>query len=96
MTDKRRTYSTPEQISLTTQVGGLCPLCGVSLFYEKKGKPQKAYEIAHIYPLNPKTEETNLLKNEKRLHSDINHLDNLIPLCLSCHGKFDKPRFTMD
>jgi hypothetical protein len=32
------------------------------------------------------------LKNEIQLHSDVNHPDNLFPLCLMCHGKFDKPR----
>jgi hypothetical protein len=32
------------------------------------------------------------LKNEKRLSIDVNSLDNVIPLCLDCHEKFDKPR----
>lgn len=32
------------------------------------------------------------MKNEAQLHSDVNHPNNLIPLCLGCHGKFDKPR----
>ena len=46
----------------------------------------------HIYPLNPTIEETQLLKHEARLSTDVNDEDNVIPLCEICHGKFDKPR----
>ncbi|MBU2524145.1 HNH endonuclease [Patescibacteria group bacterium] len=92
MTNKRRNYSPAEELSLTTQVEGICPLCGKALFYTKKVKSYKGYELAHIYPLNPSADEIEELKNEERLHEDVNHPDNLIPLCLSCHGKFDKPR----
>ncbi len=58
----------------------------------KAQKSYKNYEIAHIYPLNPTLEEHILLKKEERLGDDVNHEDNLIPLCKLCHGKFDKPR----
>ncbi len=30
------------------------------------------------------------------LSSDVDHEDNLIPLCKTCHGKFDKPRTVDD
>lgn len=92
MSNKRRKYSTTEEICLTTQVDGKCPLCGYGLFYTKKSKSFKAYELAHIYPLNPTPAEIEELKNESLLTPDVNHPDNLIPLCLACHGKFDKPR----
>jgi len=92
MSNKRRKYSASEELCLTTQVEGNCPLCGSGLFYTKKSKSYKAYELAHIYPLNPTPAEIEELKNESLLHSDVNHPDNLIPLCLACHGKFDKPR----
>ncbi len=70
----------------------MCPLCGTSLMYKKNQRRYKHYEIAHIYPLNPTTTERELLAHEEKLSSDPDHLDNLIPLCVGCHKKFDKPR----
>lgn len=93
MASRRRKLSSADEISLITQVSRSCPLCGESIFYTKEsGRTQKGYQIAHIYPLNPKDEETVLLGGEEKLANDPNHVDNLIPLCLKCHGKFDKPR----
>lgn len=60
--------------------------------YEKKGKNYKLWEGAHIYPLNPKKEEIELLKDEERLHDDVNNIRNFIALCGDCHKKFDNPR----
>jgi len=62
------------------------------LFYKKGKRTYKNYELAHIYPLNPTTEETELLKNEKRLSQNVNDEKNIIPLCKDCHGKLDNPR----
>ena len=42
--------------------------------------------------MNPKPEEEELLRGEARLSEDVNHENNVIPLCIDCHGKFDKPR----
>lgn len=92
MKNKRRKYSPAEELCLTTQVDGKCPLCGSALFYTKKSRSYKNYQLAHIYPLNPTPSEIEELKNEVPLHSDVNHPDNIIPLCLACHGKYDKPR----
>ena len=57
--------------------------------YKKQGKQHKLFEGAHIYPLNPSDEEKELLKNEKKLHDDVNHLNNIIALCRDCHTMFD-------
>ena len=92
MNNKRRKYSPAEELCLTTQVNGNCPLCGSALFYNKKSRSYKNYELAHIYPLNPTLSEIEELKNEELLHTDVNHPDNIIPSCLACHGKYDKPR----
>lgn len=92
MNSKRRTYSPSEELALTTQVAGKCPLCGAPLFYIKKSKSHKAYELAHIYPLNPTQSEIDELIHETQLNADVNHPDNLFPLCLKCHCKYDKPR----
>ena len=92
MTAKRRTYSAADENAFTTEVDGKCPLCGKALFYKKGKSSFKGYEIAHIYPLNAKPEEVVELKNEKRLSPDLNSFENLIVLCVKCHGEFDKPR----
>ena len=92
MGQKRVKCSPTESEYLFSQVGGICPVCSLSLTYEKIGRLQKQYEIAHIYPLNPTDEEVELLKNEERLSDDVNSIDNLIPLCPGCHNRFDKPR----
>lgn len=84
---------TPNQsIYLVNQVDGVCPLCSDPLIYEKSNARHKAYDVAHIYPLNPRDDEERLLASEDRLHADVNHVDNLIPLCKGCHTRFDKPR----
>jgi hypothetical protein len=88
----RRSYTPAEEIALATQVEGYCPLCGTTLFYQKKGVSYRHYELAHIYPLNPKPAEAEELKDVELLSADRNDLDNLIPLCTGCHTRFDKPR----
>jgi hypothetical protein len=92
MTTARRTLTPAEDLALLSQVDGVCPKCGKALFHKKKGKSYKSYEIAHIYPLNPTEAEAALLEGQERLGEDVNDVDNLIPLCLGCHGQFDKPR----
>ncbi|MBA1341883.1 MAG: hypothetical protein C5S40_07040 [ANME-2 cluster archaeon] len=92
MNNKRKAISSAQNVALVTQVNRVCPICDAPLFYTKNGSSYKQYEIAHIYPLNPKTDEIQLLESEERLNEDVNHENNLIPLCTRCHVKFDKPR----
>lgn len=77
---------------MVSQVENVCPKCDSTLLYEKGGRRNKNYEIAHIYPLNPTNDESVILKGVELLNQDVDHIDNLIPLCTSCHTKFDKPR----
>ncbi|HZG20429.1 MAG TPA: ABC-three component system protein [Herbaspirillum sp.] len=62
------------------------------MFYETKKQSRKKYELAHIYPFSPTPSEEKLLIDEERLSNDVNDEKNLIPLCVSCHTQFDKPR----
>jgi hypothetical protein len=89
---ERRSYTQAEEIALTTQVEGCCPLCGEPLFYKKKSRTYRVYELAHIFPLNPKPVEAEVLKDVELLSAERNDLDNLIPLCTGCHTRVDKPR----
>lgn len=92
MTRPRRTYTQAETLALTTQVEGLCPRCGKDLFYKKRGRSYRQFDLAHIYPLNPTPTEIAELEGAPRLAEDPNDPDNIIPLCSGCHTIFDKPR----
>lgn len=92
MKDNRIKPTENQKLLLFAEVNGVCPTCPNQLIYEKSKKKYKRFEIAHIYPLNPTESELELLKNEEKLDSDPNSLDNLICLCVDCHTKFDKPR----
>lgn len=92
LTNDRIKYSEAQQTALVSQVNRVCPLCAQSLFYTKKSKTYKNYELAHIFPLNPTEKERELLKDEELLSNDVNDERNIIPLCKDCHGKFDTPR----
>lgn len=85
-------FPAPVVLSLCNQVDQVCPLCGCPLFSIKRGRRFREFEIAHIYPLNPKPDEIVLLKDEPRLADDPNHDNNLIPLCMGCHSDFDNPK----
>ncbi len=92
MTNEHPDFTPNVHIQLMAEIQGICPLCGKVLMYSKKNRTYKGYEIAHIYPLNPSVEEIGVLQGEEQLSKDVNDLKNLIPLCESCHGRFDKPR----
>ncbi len=96
MSKKRRRPTDNELIVLLSEVDRLCPLCSKPLQYRKAGKLYRNCDIAHIYPLNPTTEEVNLLRNEERLASDVNDIENLIALCKGSHAEFDQPRTVED
>lgn len=92
MTNPRQDLTKADEVELLAQVGSRCPMCGKRLFYRRRGRSYKAYEIAHIYPLNPTLLEAAELEDLPRLAEDPNHPDNLMPLCRGCHGEVDKPR----
>lgn len=92
MKENRIKLTENPKLLLFAEVNGVCPTCPNQLIYEKNKKKYKKFEIAHIYPLNPTKPELELLKNEEKLDSDPNSLNNLICLCVDCHTKFDKPR----
>jgi hypothetical protein len=88
----RPTFSPALILALCAQVEQQCPNCPNPLFRSKGGRLYRDFQIAHIYPLNPKPDELILLKDEERLSTDINHEHNLIPLCYSCHNIYDNPK----
>ncbi|WP_029050164.1 ABC-three component system protein [Cupriavidus sp. amp6] len=96
MAAKREKYSDEEHSILYAETGGICPLGKESLLFTKAGarKPQKGYEVAHIYPLNPTAAQAAALAGYPP-PTDINGLSNVIALCPNCHTKYDK-QFQVD
>ena len=92
MNNSRKGLTENYDLLLFEEVDGVCPKCTQSLMTTKGIRKLKKFEKAHIYPLNPTTEEIELLKNEVRLSTDVNDIDNLIALCTPCHDYFDNPR----
>jgi HNH endonuclease len=91
MATKRDSYSENEHSILYAETGGCCPLCTLPILFQKKGssKPNKGYEVAHIYPLNPTQSQVRALVGYP-VPPDINALENVIALCPTCHTKYDK------
>ncbi len=92
MQDNRRKFSDNEKQVLFDEVHGRCPICGRRLTHSKNGHFYRTFEVAHIYPANPKTEEEKLLATEERLSDDVNSLKNVVAVCRISHKKFDTPR----
>ena len=90
--DNRRKFSDNEKQVLFDEVHGRCPICGKRLTHSKNGHIYRTFEVAHIYPANPKLEEEKLLAAEERLSDDVNSLKNVVAVCRICHKKFDTPR----
>lgn len=91
--DNRRIPTDNEKMVLFNEVNGFCPMCGITLTYKKSGKIFKSFEVAHIYPANPRKSEEKLLENVELLSPlDVNNLENLIAVCSRCHKEFDNPR----
>lgn len=92
MSDKRKKWTETEKLILYNQVGGICPMCQKPLYNIKEGKYHKAFQIAHIYPVNPSSEEERILFSEEKLfEKDCNELSNVIALCNNCHSYIDNP-----
>lgn len=93
MQDNRHKFSENEKQVLFDEVHGRCPICGKRLTHSKNGHIYRTFEVAHIYPANPKPEEEKLLAVEERLSDDVNGLKNVVAVCRICHKKFDTPTF---
>lgn len=92
MGDGRRIFSDNEKLLLFNEVDGRCPVCGINLTYKKNSNIYRSFEIAHIYPANPKVNEVDILNGLPRLNIDVNSLRNVLAVCTKCHTEFDNPR----
>jgi len=79
---------------LQIEVSNHCPLCDKPLFEEKNGNSVKLYQIAHIYPHSPTSEQLITLKDVLK-PDDTESFENLILLCPDCH-KFQDSHTTTD
>lgn len=85
---ERRKPTQSDELLLIDECGGVCPLCGSSLI-NKNGKKKKLFEVAHIYPNSPTSEEKATLSNVERLGDNSEDIKNWIAICPKCHKEYD-------
>lgn len=86
--DRKRPTPAEEQQYLR-EVGFHCPLCGAILRKQHQKKPNKLYEIAHIYPNSPTPEQEHTLMGVDRLGDNSESFENKIALYKNCHEAQD-------
>lgn len=86
---KRQSPSETEISLFLREVDYHCPLCGKELRSRRQRKPNKLFEIAHIYPNRPTIEQYELLHSLERLGDNSESYENKIALCKDCHGTQD-------
>lgn len=87
---KERKAPTPaEQQLYLKEVSFSCPLCGKILQHRRQEKPNKLYEIAHIFPNSPTEEQYECLSALPRLGDNSESFENKVALCKDCHDQQD-------
>lgn len=88
---RRAQVSDTVKMSLLCEVASKCPICRKALIKKKAStaSPIRVFDVAHIYPLNARSNEIELLLNEERLCDDIDSEGNFIALCKECHKLYD-------
>lgn len=86
---QRKEPTEAEQQLYLKEVSFVCPLCGKILRHRKQKKPNKLYQIAHIFPNSPTEEQYRLLSKLPRLGDNSESFENKIALCKDCHGQQD-------
>lgn len=72
------------------EVNNVCPLCGCNLRKEGQRKPgARLFDIAHIYPNSPTTEQLETLRDVELLGDNSESFENKIALCKPCHTQQD-------
>lgn len=88
---KPRKQPTSSELRLyLIEVNNRCPLCGKTLQSRKqKKRDEKKFEIAHIFPNSPTSEQLKELDNVPLLGENSESFENKIALCLECHHTQD-------
>lgn len=86
---ERKAPTDAEQQLYLKEVYFRCPLCGEILRHRKQGKPNKLYEIAHIFPNRPTEEQYEQLSKLERFGDNSEAFENKIALCKNCHDQQD-------
>lgn len=84
----RRKPTQSDELLLLYECDGICPLCGNSLI-SKNNKKKKQFEVAHIYPNSPTSEEKTILTGVERLGNNSEDTKNWISICSKCHTEYD-------
>lgn len=86
---ERKAPTEADQQLYLNEVSFACPLCGAVLRHRRQKKPNKLYEIAHIFPNSPTEEQYERLSALPRLGDNSESFENKIALCKNCHAQQD-------
>ena len=87
-TTNRISATENRSLRLLAEVSAVCPLCGKKLQEIKNGRNIKLFDVAHVYPHKPITQQVEVLKDIEP-PSNVEALENVIALCKSCHKAYD-------
>lgn len=85
----RKNSTSNMDIAYLLEVEGVCPKCGKKLLTTKGNRSHKLFQIAHIYPNRPTSEELDILHGVEQLGTNCEDSLNKIALCKDCHGYYD-------
>ena len=71
------------------EVHGLCPLCGTALMSNGLRNVNKLFEIAHIFPCKPTSDDMKQLDGVELYGDNSESMHNKIALCKNCHYDYD-------
>lgn len=86
--DRKKPTSAQELIYLG-EVQDRCPKCGKPLVRQGTRRPNKDFEIAHIFPCNPTPDDMAVLEGVELYGQNSETMDNKIALCHDCHEDYD-------
>lgn len=78
-----------QKLILLGEVHGFCPLCGSTLMRNGARNVNKLFEIAHIFPCNPTSDDMQQLDGVELYGDNSESMHNKIALCKICHYDYD-------
>ncbi len=85
---KRKSISENNDLLHLNEVGMICPLCKKPLLSSGCNRTNKNFQIAHIYPCKP-TSQDDIILDGITAPKETESFDNKIALCKDCHWDYD-------
>lgn len=86
---KRAEPTAGQKLIYLGEVHELCPLCGTALIGNGVRNVNNLFEIAHIFPCNPTSDDMKQLNGVELYGDNSESMHNKIALCKKCHYDYD-------